>query len=147
FAEDLADETLNRVIRKVEEGAPVSRDAVGRYAAGVAHRVFLEHLREARRTSPAPPESTRPPWVARGRETTDFRLHHLERGLDALSAEERSLILRYYAGGPRERIPERRRLAEDLGIRANHLRIRAYRIRAKLEGWMARHSDPGGAPA
>ncbi|MEM8994800.1 MAG: hypothetical protein AAGF23_08415 [Acidobacteriota bacterium] len=141
FAEDLADETLNRVIRKVEEGAPVSREAVGRYAAGVAHRVFLEHLRETRRKSPAPPESTRPPWVARGRETTDFRLHHLERGLQALAAEERSLILRYYAGGPRGRIAERRRLAEDLGIRANHLRIRAYRIRAKLEGWISQHAD------
>ncbi|MEM1181888.1 MAG: hypothetical protein AAGM22_26315, partial [Acidobacteriota bacterium] len=85
--------------------------------------------------------------VARGRETTDFRLHHLERGLEELSAEERSLILRYYGGEPRERISERRRLAEDLGIRANHLRIRAFRIRAKLEGWIRRHADVEGAPA
>lgn len=142
FAEDLADETLNRVIRRVEQKADLDADSVQRFSAGVAHRVFLEHLREVRRSSPAPPASSRPPWVAKGRKTTDLRLRGLERSLERLPIDERTLILRYYGGEPKGRIAERRRLADELGLQAGHLRIRAFRIRAKLEKWIRLEMQP-----
>lgn len=142
FAEDLADETLNRVIRRVEQGSDLDAENVQRFSAGVAHRVFLEHLREVRRASPAPPAASRPPWVAKGRQTTDLRLRRLDDCLQRLNTEERSLILRYYGGEPRQRIAERRQLAKELGIRTGHLRIRAFRIRAKLEQWIQQEMQP-----
>ena len=145
FAEDLADETLNRVIRRVEQGVELDAEGVRRYSAAVAHRVFLEHLREVRRKSPAPPAETHPPWVARGRETTDLRLRRLEECLQHLRDDERDLILRYYGGDDRDRITRRRRLAQDLNMAPGNLRIRAFRIRAKLERWI--EQDLPGEPA
>ena len=142
FADDLADETLNRVIRRVEEGIDLDAESVQRFSAGVAHRVFLEHLREVRRQSPVPPPATHPPWVAKGRKTTDLRLRHLDDCLARLPDDERSLILRYYGGEPKGRIAERRRLANELGIQAGHLRIKAFRIRNKLEGWIDEQMHP-----
>ena len=142
FAEDLADETLNRVIRRFEQGVDLDASSVQRFSAGVAHRVFLEHLREVRRRSPAPPAETHPPWVARGRQTTDLRLRHLDGCLARLSADERALILRYYGGEPSQRMARRRKMAEELDIQPGHLRIRAFRIRNKLERWIQQAMDP-----
>lgn len=136
FAEDLTDETINRVVRKLDQGTDLAGEDVPRYSAGVAYRVFLEHLREVQKKRPAPGDAERPPWVPGRHETTDLRLDFLERGLAKLRAEDRDLILRYYGRSPEERIRNRRELAEELGIAANNLRIRAYRIRARLEGWI-----------
>ncbi len=133
FAEDLADETINRVIRKLEGGVDLHSEEVPRYSSGVAHRVYLEHLREVRRGQPKPGDAGRAPWVPGRHETTDLRLDCLERGLGELGPTERDLILRYYGA---DRIRDRRQLARELGIEAGNLRIRAYRIRTKLEGWI-----------
>ncbi|MEM7355131.1 MAG: hypothetical protein AAF657_30255, partial [Acidobacteriota bacterium] len=103
------------------------------YSSGVAHKVFLEHLREVRRSQPKPADAGRAPWVPGRHETTDLRLDCLERGLSQLKTTERDLILRYY--GP-DRIRGRRELAQDLGIAAGNLRIKVYRIRTKLERWI-----------
>ncbi|MEM7586103.1 MAG: hypothetical protein AAF560_22120 [Acidobacteriota bacterium] len=134
FAEDLADETINRVIRRLEGGVDLGPDEVPRYSSGVACRVYLEHLREVRRSRPHLDDAGRAPWVPGRHETTDLRLACLERGLGELGPVERDLILRYY--GP-DRIRGRRELASELGVAAGNLRIRAYRIRAKLERWIA----------
>ena len=133
FAEDLADETINRVIRKLEGGIDLEPEAVPRYSSGVAHRVYLEHLREVRRARPNSGDAGRAPWVPGRHETTDLRLDCLERGLGELKPADRDLILRYYGA---DRIRGRRQLARDLGIAAGNLRIRAYRIRARLEKWI-----------
>ena len=154
FAEDLADETINRVVRKLDQGTDLSGQDVPRYSAGVAYRVFLEHLREVKKREPAPGDADRPPWVPGRHETTDVRLDFLERGLARLRPDDRNLILRYYGGSPAERIRIRRKLADDLGIAANNLRIRAYRIRSRLEGWieeelrqrMTQARENGGGP-
>src|SRR5215813_8210046 len=46
--DDLADETLNRVARKVEEKGTISGLSPAHYCYIVARFVFLEHLREHR---------------------------------------------------------------------------------------------------
>lgn len=57
----------------------------------------------------------------------------LEECLKALSAENRELILHYYQGDAQQRIRNRQRLAEKMGISLNSLRNRALRLREKLE--------------
>ena len=47
--------------------------------------------------------------------------------------ESRDLILRYYEGPSEARIGNRKALSELLGIPLNALRIRSYRLRARLE--------------
>jgi DNA-directed RNA polymerase specialized sigma24 family protein len=50
-----------------------------------------------------------------------------------LTDENRELVLRYYQADGRQKIEERKHLAEELGIAPNALRIRAYRIRVALQ--------------
>ncbi len=150
FAEDLADEAINRVIRRLENGLALGSGDVPRFSAGVAHRVFLEHLREVRRSRPSPGDADKAPWVRGKHETTDLRLVILEDCLERLSAQQKDLVLRYYTGDRAVRIRNRKELARELGIEANNLRIRAFRIRAKLEKWIEddlRHRQQGGDPA
>lgn len=130
-ADDLADETLSRVARKLGEGAKVDGD-VEPFARGVARLVFLEFLREQEReqrlrTSPPPPPAT--PF-------DEGDLDCLDRCLQKIAASDRDTILGYYAEEAAGRIESRRNLAGRLGVSPTALRIRALRIRDRLETCM-----------
>lgn len=129
-AEDLADETINRVISRLHEVKSQVTGERTRYFFGVARKVQLEYLR--RKTPQAPPES-----VADSRRV-EVEYRCLEECIGKLSAENRELVLRYYAADGREKIDQRKLLAEKLGIAPNALRIRAYRIRAELQKCLER---------
>ena len=120
-AEDLVDETINRVARKLPE---IIESYVGErmpYFIRVAHFVYLEFIK------PRPVLPTPPPEPVR---EEDYDC--LEECLGKLSEEDRKLILQYYAQEKQEKIDLRRQMAETLGIAPNALRIRLHRIRAKL---------------
>jgi DNA-directed RNA polymerase specialized sigma24 family protein len=123
--DDLADQTLDRVARKLEEGATVPPGSVGAYVRGVARMVFYESARDgrARRNAVAPPAEDR----------TDVEARHacLDRCLSDLDGGERSLVLRYYEHGRKEEM--RRGLARELGVSLTALRIRMHRLRQRLE--------------
>jgi RNA polymerase sigma factor (sigma-70 family) len=128
--EEHADETLNRAARKIAEGETV-RD-LNSYLLGVARLVLLEvfkareHERAALEQLPQPA----PPAEDSADET---RRACLEQCLDSLPAESRELIVAYYQEERGAKIEWRRRLADSLGVAPNALRIRAHRVRAKLE--------------
>ena len=123
-AEDLADETMNRVASKLPEiGGAYSGDPA-LYFYAVANNVHLEFLRRK------PPEP--PPIVVDDSPDMEDRFRCLEECLDALSADNRDLVIQYYQDERQAKIDHRRLLARRLGIAPNALRIRACRIRASL---------------
>jgi DNA-directed RNA polymerase specialized sigma24 family protein len=61
------------------------------------------------------------------------QLHCLDQCLAELNDPHRELILRYHEGEKGIRIRNRIRLARELGMELNALRIRAHRIRAALQ--------------
>lgn len=124
-AEDLADETINRVTSRLDDVGDDFKGDPARYFYGVAKMLLMEFLR--RKPPPAPPLSA----VDSGRVEIEYRC--LEDCVSKLNDENRSLLLRYYQAEGREKIEQRRLLAEELGIAPNALRIRAYRIRAALQ--------------
>jgi RNA polymerase sigma factor (sigma-70 family) len=135
--DELADETLNRVARRLEEEGSIQSEAPAKYCYIVARYVFLEYLRSARSKDVGLEESV--PHLADNRDNTEElaekerRLACLERCCNDLEAASRDLITRYYYGKERIKIENRRGLAESLGISMNALSIRACRIRDKLE--------------
>jgi DNA-directed RNA polymerase specialized sigma24 family protein len=141
--DDLADETLNRVARKLEEQGAITGASPARYCYIVAKFVFLEYLRgtEHRQASldevRGVPDALASPAVARadeaGVDVGEKRADCLDRCLRQLTAYDRALILEYYSGGEGLRIEDRRHLAARLGLTANALTIRACRIRGALE--------------
>jgi DNA-directed RNA polymerase specialized sigma24 family protein len=120
--EDLADETINRVARKVGELAGTYSGDPALYFYGVANKIHHESLRKNRKTPPYQPP---PPG-------SEQEYECLERCLEAQGARSRELVLQYYQGDKRTKIEHRRELAGRLGIPINALRIRAHRIRAAL---------------
>lgn len=137
-ADELADETLNRVARTLEQSGGIATRPPARYCYVVAKFVLLEDLRRGRRqvgldeTRPVvdvrsgyvePPEN-----LAR----RERRLDCLDRCLAQLKPEQRALIVDYYRDLRRQKIERRRDLANRLGVSMNALAIRACRIRDRL---------------
>jgi DNA-directed RNA polymerase specialized sigma24 family protein len=141
--DDLADETLNRVARKLEEKGEIVGASPAHYCYIVAKFVFLEFGRrsEQNQTSLDAAQSSgrviaslavpfRPSVDAMAKEKL---FDCLERCLSKMQPENRELILDYYRGEQRAKIERRSELATRLGLTMNALGIRACRIRSKLE--------------
>jgi DNA-directed RNA polymerase specialized sigma24 family protein len=121
--EDLADETINRVSKKLPEIQSSYEGDPIRYFYGVANKVHLESIR--RRPLPTPP-----PNESFDEKEKEFEC--LERCIEKLRPEHRGLVLEYYQEEKRTKIDRRKQLADQLGIALNALRIRAHRIRGSL---------------
>ena len=138
-AEELADETLNRVARTLAQTGAIATKPPARYCYVVAKFVLLEDVRRERRHVPLDEtwhvDGTRPaPRVVpdSGIMLKEQRLDCLDRCLQELKPEQRDLIVEYYADDRRQKIERRRDLATRLGITMNALGIRAFRIRDGL---------------
>jgi RNA polymerase sigma factor (sigma-70 family) len=127
-AEELADQTLDRVARKLEEGATIQEGSFGAYVRGVARMIFYEWIRSSRAQLPeqALVVSTDP-----GQEDA---LRRLDEALESLEPAERMLVLRYYGHGKKAEV--RRSLADELRLSPTALRIRTHRLRQRLEALM-----------
>ncbi len=139
FPEELADEVLDRVARKpVEEEI---RD-VAEFVIGVARNVRREGYKKNRREShiedwPGGKESLAEP---RDREEevvsgldNQSRLDALRQCLDNLKPTDRALALDYYSAEEEKKKVHRQKLASAVGITMIALRVRANRLRDKLE--------------
>ncbi len=127
--EDHADETLNRVARKLEDGEQI-QDVYG-FAGGVARKLALEIIKQEHRARVALRELPTVQEVP-GAPGPDRRHRCFERSLARLPPETQALILRYYEAD-RAKSETRRALAERLGVPVSVLRVRVHRVRARLE--------------
>ncbi len=131
FPEDHADESVNRVARKISEGEAVRDPA--QYAIGVARMLLLEihKTREKeRRALDELPLSEAAPYEF---EELEPRVECLKRCLQRLSPENREMIIQYYQGEKGSKIENRKRLTDRFNIPLNTLRMRALRLREKLQ--------------
>lgn len=151
-ADDLADETLTRVARRLEEEGIALTETPARYCYIVARFVFLEHLREAKSHRVAaqpsgdialqlPASSAADAAEAAG--TREKLMVCLETCLEQLDPLNRRIITRYYIGSERAKIDNRRELAEGLGLSLNAVTIRASRVRTRLEACIRRCDGAG----
>ncbi len=123
--EELADETIDRVARRVIDiqDSYVGDKAI--YFLGVMNNVHHEYLKR-----PLPP---RLPELNSDVEAKEHTHLCLERCLDKLTANSRRMIERYYAADKQAKIDLRKRIATEFGISLSTLRLRALRIREKLQ--------------
>lgn len=129
-AEELADETINRVSHKVQDIASTYKGNPALYFYGVLKKVYQEWLKWVKE------QKTRldalPPTLPEQGEDVE-RVHaYLERCTQELDPEDRELIMKYYEHEKRAKIDHRKELADGLGITLNNLRMRVHRINLDL---------------
>lgn len=132
FPEDHADETFNRIAKKIDEGEEILNPAG--YAMGVARLLLLEILKSRQREQTALNELGTAGDVYVAADDGEDRLVCLRDCLQSLSPDNRELILQYYQGEKGEKIQNRKKLLGQLGIPVNTLRMRALRLRERLQG-------------
>jgi len=124
----LADETLDRMARKIGEGEPVNH--VRAYLYGVARRVLWEwekkQTREQTLLREAGPLLAPDPFPV----DAEARIECLKACLRQLSPQDRTLVVTYYRCSEHsQRLDQARRL----GISYTALKTRVHRVRATLE--------------
>jgi DNA-directed RNA polymerase specialized sigma24 family protein len=159
-AEELADEPLDRVSRKLLEGVELRLGSPAAYVYGVARNVAREALaRAARQPLPVPlgdrvENAPDPASVDPAAEELESALRCLDRCLEALPIEMRRLVLLYHSRQGRGEPTDR--LLEALGIPPRTLWVRMHRLRKRLERCVGdclegnppvRHSSTGGGDA
>jgi DNA-directed RNA polymerase specialized sigma24 family protein len=126
FADELADETINRVILKSSEEKIESKIA---YCYGVARNVYRESLRKDR-THLDIDEVT---IAAKAPEEQSFSSECLDKCLEQLSPETRNLLLDYFSEARLRKIELHRRISESLKMSQTALRMRVMRSKQKLK--------------
>lgn len=130
FPEEHADETVNRLARKISEGEIIREPA--QYAIGVARFLVLEIQKHTVKQQTAFSALAREEPATYEFEEAEPRAACLEQCLRKLPTEDRELILLYYQGDKSEKIENRKRLTDRFNASLNTLRMRALRLREKL---------------
>lgn len=132
-ADELADRTLDRVATKLAAGEQVEN--VYAFSAAVARFIWLEHTRKDKTDAVGDdlPEVAVEPVIEL--DDPDARMRCLRRCVATkFNDEDRQLVVNYYDTDADEKAKTaRRRLAESFGLTLNALKVRACRLRVRLE--------------
>jgi RNA polymerase sigma factor (sigma-70 family) len=142
YPEEYADETIQRVARKVSEGIKFNPNDPFSYFRGVARNALSEYWRSKNIESVDellpnahpkvdPIDKERQKQIQTEKERA---LECLEHCIQSLPPETRNLFIEYHRDERRDRIDGRVSLAKQIGIDISALRNRITRIREKLEG-------------
>ncbi len=134
--DELADETLNRVARRLEEEGKLESETPARYCYITAKFVFLENLRSKDKQNISIDETTENKLFSKtfdDKTVNEKRLNCLELCTENLEFVNREIIFGYYYGEERIKIENRRKLAKKFELSVNALSIRACRIRERLQ--------------
>jgi DNA-directed RNA polymerase specialized sigma24 family protein len=127
--EDLADEVLDRIGRRLAEGLAIL--SVDAFALGVARHVAQEQTPIRNRVETVDPIFFHNVPAVSTTFNEDERLVYLERCLRRLPSYDSQLLKGYYLGGGGA-ISARKNMAERLGVSPGTLRQKVFLIRRRL---------------
>jgi hypothetical protein len=131
-AEALADEAIDRLARRLDDGTPVL--SLAGYALGIARLLVLETSARQSKERIAAREAMFEMEMNNQEIAPDPAQPALRKCLEAIGPESATFILDYYgAETGTARIVQRQALAERFGLTLNALRNRALRVRIGLE--------------
>jgi DNA-directed RNA polymerase specialized sigma24 family protein len=126
FADELTDETINRVVLKASEEKIESKIA---YCYGVARNVYREWLRKQR----AHLDIDEIQIAAKDPDEPSFPSECLDKCLQELSLESRTLLLDYFSEEKTAKIDLHQRISQSLKMTQTALRMRVMRAKGKLK--------------
>jgi DNA-directed RNA polymerase specialized sigma24 family protein len=133
--EELTDIVFDRVLKKIDEGEQIQQ--VTAYSATIAQFVFKEYLRSNERQNQliedAPEVLNIKVQEPFANDFTLTRQNCFDKCLSEFDAENRKFIIAYYDTDEKTMINSRKKLAEEMSSSLNTIRIKACRLKAKLE--------------
>lgn len=143
--EGLTDETFDRVARQIDSLMDTFEGNPKLFFYGVARNLIKEDQKKAKSyisidDVDVPAEA--PQLI--DDEDDDLREECLRDCLKELTRDKRELILAYYAKEKQPKIEDRARLAQQIGVSIETLRVRMCRIRASLEECIGRRLEHHG---
>jgi DNA-directed RNA polymerase specialized sigma24 family protein len=134
--EELTDIVFDRVLKKIGEGEQIQQ--ITAFASTVAQFVFKEYLRSNERQNQLIEDAPEVQNIkAKESEIVDefveLRQNCFEKCLAEFDAENRKFIIAYYTTDEKTMIAARKKLAEELNLNLNTIRIKACRLKSKLE--------------
>ena len=129
--ETLADETIDRVIAKVDW---LAENYVGDpilFFCGVARNVLKEDVRERNKST-----ALTPTLFEADVQEEEQEYDCLDQCMEKLTERSRELVLSYYEQEGHAKIVNRSKIAGELGITLRALRLRVYHIRLQLRECM-----------
>lgn len=144
FWHELADETLDRIGRKLAEGETIQNPEPMAYAFGVARFVLIEFWRRQHRRIQSETqlddlsprdlvEIAAKDGLRVEQQETELWLECMDAALKALPPEDESLMRACHHDDPRQQAANRRQAAERLNWEENSLRVHLHRIRLVLQ--------------
>jgi RNA polymerase sigma factor (sigma-70 family) len=139
--DEMTDETINRVARRLSEGERITTESPSNYFYGVARNVWRESLAKGNVLIPLAEgnpgggvQATPYDLLVSARERAEIEIRHecLEKCLGQLDPEDRELIISYYQFSGGAKIENRKQLAERLGLSNNTLRQKVARLRSRI---------------
>jgi RNA polymerase sigma factor (sigma-70 family) len=128
LAEELSDETIDRVTRKIDYLTETYNGDPSLFFYAVAKKVFLEFLRK--------PKTEELPITIAEEKTHDEEMEHyyecLNTCLQKLPPDQRDLITKYYQMEKTAKIDLRKNLAKQSEMKYEQLRVYSFRIRKEL---------------
>jgi RNA polymerase sigma factor (sigma-70 family) len=140
-AEGLTDEVFDRVARKVHQLRETYQGDPRLFFYGVARNLIKEVPKKIKSQVSLEDNDLPTNAPSESEENQNIREECLHSCLQKLSAEKRELILNYYAKEKQAKIEHRTQMARQLGTTVETLRVRVYRIRARLEECIERCID------
>ena len=133
--EELADATLERVVKRLCGGAKVSD--LERYSYGVAKKIFLEYLRKKDATVAFFDDQKYRSYSTSGGGEDDAvirerQLTCLEECMARLKEQDRTMLMEYYQFNGRLKLEQRRKMAERMNISRETLALRIFHLKQKL---------------
>lgn len=126
--ENLATETFDRILSKIDW---LMENYVGdplHYLCGVARNLVKEDYRERRTPKAVPPVS-----AIVENEESELLYQCLDKCLEILNQPSQRLLIEYYQEQGNRKVVNRRRLADELGITLRALRLRVFHMRSQLK--------------
>ncbi len=142
-AENLADTTLDRIASKIDGGEVIEN--INAYAVTVARFVWFEFSRKNKEDATDDFSGNTEAVDGESHDESDERIGCLRKCLVHLDLtdDDRKMIVEYYDVEAGEKLKQtRRKLAESLGVEQNALRVRAFRLRARLEDCITKCVTP-----
>jgi len=134
----LVDEVFERVAKKVYEIKPNYQGDPRLYFRAVANNLVKENLKKAKNQVSLEDIDLPQPITTKSDEDEAADIEEcLQTCLQNLSAENRKLILDYYAKEKQAKIDHRSELAQQLKTSVQTLRVRVYRVRQSLQECIA----------